>query len=176
MATMTLGFGLFIDLDVNASWAKIVVFQAVAGLGVGPNFQSPLIALQTLVSPKDNATATSTFVFIRNFASALSVVLGGVIFQNCMESQFVQLRAELGSTTAAQLSGGSASSNAVVLETLRSVQREVARTAFVYSLKMMWILYASVAAIGAVASAFIGKQTLSQQYEETKTGLDNEYS
>lgn len=49
MTTMTLGFGLFIDLDVNSSWAKIIMYQIVAGTGVGPNFQSPLIALQSLV-------------------------------------------------------------------------------------------------------------------------------
>jgi hypothetical protein len=46
---MTLGFGLFIDFDVNSSWAKIIVYQIVAGIGVGPNFQAPLIALQSLV-------------------------------------------------------------------------------------------------------------------------------
>jgi MFS family permease len=49
MFMMTLGFGLFIDLDVNSSWAKIIVYQIIAGIGVGPNFQAPLIALQSLV-------------------------------------------------------------------------------------------------------------------------------
>lgn len=49
MTVMTLGFGLFIDFDVNTSWAKIIIFQIIAGIGVGPNFQSPLIALQSLV-------------------------------------------------------------------------------------------------------------------------------
>lgn len=49
MFMMTLGFGLFIDFDVNTSWAKIIIYQIIAGIGVGPNFQSPLIALQSLV-------------------------------------------------------------------------------------------------------------------------------
>lgn len=49
MFMMTLGFGLFIDLDANSSWAKIIIFQIIAGIGVGPNFQAPLIALQSLV-------------------------------------------------------------------------------------------------------------------------------
>lgn len=49
MAMMTVGFGLFIDLGVNSSWAKIIIFQIIAGIGVGPNFQAPLIALQSLV-------------------------------------------------------------------------------------------------------------------------------
>jgi EmrB/QacA subfamily drug resistance transporter len=49
MFMMTLGFGLFINFNVNSSWAKIIIFQIIAGIGVGPNFQSPLIALQSLV-------------------------------------------------------------------------------------------------------------------------------
>jgi MFS family permease len=54
LVMMTLGFGLFIDLGPNSSWAKIIIYQIVAGIGVGPNFQSPLIALQSLV-PVRNA-------------------------------------------------------------------------------------------------------------------------
>lgn len=46
---MAAGFGTFIDLGVHSSWAKIIIFQIIAGIGVGPNFQSPLIALQSLV-------------------------------------------------------------------------------------------------------------------------------
>lgn len=49
MLAMTLGFGLFINLGVNSSWAKIIVYQIIVGIGVGPNFQAPLIALQSLV-------------------------------------------------------------------------------------------------------------------------------
>lgn len=39
MTLMTLGFGLFIDLDAHANWPKIIIFQIIAGIGVGPNFQ-----------------------------------------------------------------------------------------------------------------------------------------
>jgi MFS family permease len=46
MGCMTLGWGLLIDLGSTANWAKIILFQLVAGIGVGPNFQSPLISLQ----------------------------------------------------------------------------------------------------------------------------------
>lgn len=46
---MTIGFGLFIDLGPNSSWAKIIIYQIIGGLGTGPNFQAPLIALQSLV-------------------------------------------------------------------------------------------------------------------------------
>lgn len=49
MFMMTLGTGLFIDLGAHSGWAKIIIYQVIAGIGVGPNFQAPLIAMQSLV-------------------------------------------------------------------------------------------------------------------------------
>ena len=63
MVMMTLGTGLFIDLPYNvgahSSWARIVLFQIIFGLGVGPNFQAPLIALQSLVNVSFSHGSTS---------------------------------------------------------------------------------------------------------------------
>jgi MFS family permease len=58
MTLMTIGTGLFIDLGANSSWAKIIIYQAIAGIGVGPNFQAPLIALQSLV-PVSHSSSSS---------------------------------------------------------------------------------------------------------------------
>ncbi|KAK3047141.1 hypothetical protein LTS18_013216, partial [Coniosporium uncinatum] len=113
---MTLGWGLFINFGAEANWAKIIMYQVIAGVGVGPNFQAPLIALQSLVQPRDIATATATFAFIRNLATSISVVIGGVIFQNEMASRAGTLRAALGDQTAAQLGGGNAGANVAVVE------------------------------------------------------------
>uniref|UniRef100_L2FN73 Major facilitator superfamily transporter n=2 Tax=Colletotrichum gloeosporioides species complex TaxID=2707338 RepID=L2FN73_COLFN len=86
MAVATLGFGLFHDLPLQRNFTKIVLYQIVAGLGIGPNFQSPLIAVQTSVEPRDIAAATSTFGFIRQMATSISVVIGGVVFNNEMQN------------------------------------------------------------------------------------------
>lgn len=53
---MTLGFGLLIDLKRTTSVAVLAVFQIIAGLGVGPNFQAPLIALQSNIAPQEIGT------------------------------------------------------------------------------------------------------------------------
>src|SRR5437588_10756650 len=87
MFLMTLGFGLFIDLPNHAEWAKIIIYQMIAGVGVGPNFQSPLIALQNHVARHDIAVATGTFGFVRQLATSMSVVLGGVVFQNILSTK-----------------------------------------------------------------------------------------
>ncbi|KAA6415833.1 MAG: major facilitator superfamily transporter [Lasallia pustulata] len=134
---MTLGFGLYIDLPAHPSWARIILYQIIAGLGVGPNFQSPLIALQSLVQPKDIATATATFGFTRNLASSISVVLGGVIFQNGMRKRRGALEAGLPATVAAQLSGGEAGANTGVVKTLPAAEKAVAAEAFADALRVM---------------------------------------
>lgn len=196
MVVMTLGFGLFIDLNATSSWAKIILYQIVAGIGVGPNFQGPLLALQSLIEPRDIATATATLGFTRNLATSISVVIGGVVFQNAMQQQLPALRQALGTSTANLLSGRSAGANVMIVRRLPPAQREVAKAAFAQSLRKLWILYVAMSAAGIIVSAFIsgfypsshlrrikekpfllirvratGRQTLSKVHHKTPTGL-----
>ena len=137
---MTIGFGLFIDLDIDLNWAKIIIFQIVAGIGVGPNFQSPLLALQTRIKPRDIATATATFGFTRNISTSVSVVIGGVVFQNQMVKKYAMLAASLGPQLADRLSGGSAGANVGLVQSLPLAQQRIVRQAFYASLRTMWIM------------------------------------
>jgi hypothetical protein len=174
MAVLVLGVGLFQDWDVTANWPKIILFQIIAGIGVGPNFQSPLLALQTLVAPRDIATATATFGFTRNLSTSISVVIGGVVFQNEMNKRSSTLVAALGQQTADLLSGGSAGASIGIVEQLPPAQQAVARLAFFQSLQTMWILYVAFAGLGLLISLLIGNQKLSKDHTIVKTGLTNE--
>ncbi|KIM97822.1 hypothetical protein OIDMADRAFT_203009 [Oidiodendron maius Zn] len=173
-SVLVLGFGLFQDLDLTANWAKIILFQIVAGIGVGPNFQSPLIALQTKVAPRDIATATATFGFTRNLSTAISVVIGTVVFQNEMNRHSDTLIAALGPQLAAELSGGSAGASVGIVAALPPDQQAVARLAFFESLKTMWIMYVAFAALGLLVSLLVGNQKLSKDHTIMKTGLNQE--
>ncbi|KAI1414881.1 MFS general substrate transporter [Hypoxylon sp. FL1857] len=173
MLFMTLGFGLFIDLGAQADWAKIIIFQIIAGVGVGPNFQSPLIALQTSVEPRDIAAVTSTFGFVRQLSTSISVVIGGVVFQNGMEKQYPTLLAQLGPELANQLSGGSAGGNVGLVASLPGRQGEIARTAYWNSLRDMYIMYTAIAGVGLLVSPFISQRKLSREHHEHKTGLQS---
>ncbi|KAL8903699.1 MAG: hypothetical protein Q9171_007309, partial [Xanthocarpia ochracea] len=171
MFFMTLGFGLYIDLPDSPSWSRIILYQIVAGIGVGPNFQAPLIALQTLVKAKDIATATATFGFTRNIATSISVVIGGVIFQNGMARRQDTLAAGLPPETAAVLGGGSAGSATELVKGLPPQQKRVADRVYTESLRMMWVYYVVVAVVGLGCSFAIGKETLSKVHEVRKQGL-----
>ncbi|CAI6332180.1 unnamed protein product [Periconia digitata] len=171
---LTAGFGTFIDLTPNSSWSKIIIYQIIAGMGVGPNFQSPLIALQSLVPKRDIATATATFGFVRNLGSAISVVIGSVVFQNEMVSKQPMLVDALGASTAASFGGGSAGANVGLIQQLPDNEKGIARQAFSDSLSTMWIMYVCFSACGLVVSLLITKNVLSKEHEETKTGLEAE--
>lgn len=171
---MVLGYGLFIDFDANSGWAKLIIFQIIAGVGIGPNFQAPLIALQTHILPRDIATGTATFGFIRQLATSMSVVIGQVVFQNQMEKKQAQLVAALGPAKAARLGGSNAGANTQVIDSLPPAQKAVARTAFADSLQPMWIMYCCFAAAGLLSALLIQKTALSAKHEETKVGLEAE--
>jgi hypothetical protein len=168
---MTLGFGLLIDLEVGANWAKIIIFEIIAGIGTGPNFQSPLLALQAKIAPRDIATATATFGFIRNLSTSISVVIGGVVFQNQMAQKSAYLSSVLGSELANQIGGASAGASVGLVQALPSDQQVIIRQAFFDSLRAMWIMYAAFSVVGLLSTYFISTTKLSKEHQITKTGL-----
>ncbi|KAK0762087.1 hypothetical protein N5P37_004888 [Trichoderma harzianum] len=168
---MTIGFGLFIDLGARANWAKIIIFQIIAGIGVGPNFQSPLIALQTNVEPRDIGAATASFQFLRQLGTSTSVVIGGVIFDNEMQKQQAFLQRELGPELAARFSGSEAASSVFLIASLDGHQKEVAQTAYWNAMQKMFIAYTCFVSLGLFISLFVKQKTLSKQHTEHKTGL-----
>lgn len=174
---MTLGFGLFIDLPSGRhSWARIIIYQIIAGIGAGPNFQAPLIALQTKVHPKDIASATAMFGFTRNLSTAMAVVIGGVIFQNGMNTREATLSVSVGQRVAIELGGGGAGASMEIVKDLPPGQKEAATKAYTDSLKMMWVFFTCVAAVGVAVSLMIDKSKLSKLHALQKTGLAEQES
>ncbi|KAI1077297.1 MFS general substrate transporter [Whalleya microplaca] len=173
MVAMTIGFGLFIDLGAEANWAKIIIYQIIAGIGTGPNFQSPLIAIQSTTAPRDIASATGTFGFLRQLSTSISVVIGGVVFQNSMDKQYPYLLSKLGPEIANQLSGSSAGANVGLVASLPDEQGVVAKAAYSNSLRDMFIMYTAFAGLGLLISPLVGQRHLSREHQEHKTGLHN---
>lgn len=178
-ALMTLGYGLFIDLGPTANWAKIICFQVVLGTGVGPNFQSPLLALQSTVQPRDIASATGTFMFFRQLSTSISIVVGGVIFASGMARQEGQLRAALGGDEAVVrlLTGSNAQASVTQVQQLPAAQRAVAQAAYWRAMRDMFIFYVAFAGLGLVVSFFVSGSTLTEKgHTEHKTGLGTLHS
>ncbi|KAG8528271.1 uncharacterized protein KY384_007188 [Bacidia gigantensis] len=170
---LVLGFGLFIDLSSARDWPKIIIFQIIAGLGVGPNFQAPLIGLQNGVSPQDLATATSAYSFARNVAGSIGVVVGGVIFQNGFQKRAGLLRQGLGANAGYFLGGGAIASVDKVKK-LPALQRDLVRSVYDQAIREIWYFGVAFAAVGLVVILGCRKTVLSKEHVEVSTGLDGE--
>lgn len=171
---MTLGWGLFINLDAHSSWAKIILYQIVAGLGTGPLFQAPIIALQAFINPRDIGTATATLGFIRQLATSTSVVIGEVVYQNQMSKKAGQLSQVLTPAQLGRVTGGNAGANTGFINQLPQPQKGDVREAFANSLQPMWIMYTCFAALGFLIMFLVKRKQLTREHEETKTGLEAE--
>ncbi|CAK7269445.1 hypothetical protein SEPCBS57363_003606 [Sporothrix epigloea] len=168
---LTIGFALFTNLGAEANWAKIFLYQIVASIGVGPNFQTTLLSLHTTVDRRDLASATATHGFIRQMATTISVVLGGVAFQNQMQRQHDSLVVSIGAPAADLLSGSNAASSVYLVNGLTGPALHAARAAYWNAIQTMFIMYAAFAGSGMVVSCFITQSTLSKELVDHKTGL-----
>lgn len=141
---------------------------------VGPLFQSPLIALQGGIDPRDIATATAAFGFVRNIGTSISVVVGGAILQNEISKHRAILEASLPPAVAGALTGGSAGSSIGVVNSLSAGPKRVAQDVYGESLWPMWTFYVALCGVAIIAAFFIKQKDLSRNHKETETGLEAE--
>ncbi|EFQ98654.1 hypothetical protein MGYG_01676 [Nannizzia gypsea CBS 118893] len=169
---LVLGTGLYINLPSHRSLVKVILYQLVAGMGIGPNFQAPIIAIQSHIRPSDIATATASIAFCRNLASSISVVIGGVIIQNRLQDNILQIQHLLSPKTLEALQGVSAGASVHIIQALPPNEKQPVLDAYTKSFSTMWIFYTAFAAIGFLVSLLLQKKKLNKEHEVTKTGLD----
>jgi hypothetical protein len=174
MILLTIGHGLYIDLQSYISWSRIIIFQIIVGCGAGPNFQAPLIALYSGIEPRDMASGTSMFNFARNIGAAISVVIGGSIFSNQISTRRDELSAVLPLALVDQLSGGGVGGARDIVNALPDAQKSVVRVVYTESLKTLWIFYVCIAFLGLATCFLLKKKVLSKTHNEHKTGLVTE--
>ena len=172
--TLTLGLGLFYDLPNRKTWSKVIIYQIIAGLGVGLIFQPPLIALQSNVPAQDNAAATASFGLMRNVASAIGVVIGSVAVSNKMNDQQSILFQELGASAADLFSGSNAQANVFRIGDLDSAQQKIVHQAFWLSIRNIWTIGVAFAAAGLLVCLLIHHKKLDKTHVVVKTGLAGE--
>lgn len=171
---LTIGTGLYIHLDRTSSVGEIAGFELVAGIGSGFLFESPLIAIQAMVSQADTATATATFGFIRNIAMSTSIVVGGVAFQNSMDSRVPALQAAGLDNTLIQAFGyGDAAANVELIRTVKDIgQKQAVQDAYAGSLSIVWTVFTVIAGVGLLGSVFMKHRDLATDHTETVTGIE----
>jgi hypothetical protein len=174
LVALVLGHGLYINLQAYASWPRIVIYQIISGIGLGPLFQAPLIAVFSLTKPADIASTAATFFFARDIATAMSLVFGGVIFQNRVAAQSDKITSVLPSDLAAEILGAAESTALNIIPTLREDWRLVVVDVYTESIRAEWIFYTAIGAVAILLSLLISKQFLSTDHKIHRTGLETQ--
>lgn len=176
MLMTTVGFSLFITMRTTTSLASLIAIEVVAAIGIGAVFQAPLVAYQAAVDAADMAIATALFGFVRSLSTSISVVVGGVVFQNTIGEFGNCMRDVLGNASLAQdFSAANASSSVLVVQTLSLVQQDVVKNAYMESLRAMWKMYASVGGCGFVAALLLKEHSVGVVgHEESGAGATSD--
>lgn len=171
---VTLGVGLFYDFPQWKTWSKIIIYQIIAGLGVGMGYQPPLIALQSNVPAQDNAAATAAFGTVRNLASAIGVVIGSATYANKMNAGHGQLVSILGAQEASYFSGNEAQANVLRIPHLSIAQQDAVRIVSWAAIRDIWIVAVCIAGAAFLVSFIIRRKKLDKDHVVVKTGLAGE--
>ena len=139
-ALLALGTGLLIYLKFGEPLTKLVVFQIIVGMGVGMNMEPPLLAAQAAASKIDTAVVIATMGFIRNIATSIAIVVGGVIFQNSMDTKYEDLVAGVGQQVAVNFKGDHAAANVELIGSLSMQDQGAVRRAYFDSFRGVWIM------------------------------------
>ena len=145
----TLGYGLYMDLQPYASWPRIVLYQMIVGMGLGPNFQATLIALQANVKPSEMSQATAAFSLVRQLAASISVVVGTVIYNHEVAARKAKLVAALGSALATEIVAASTATSSITRQ-LPVDERQIVFDVITKGLWYVWLLYLCISAFGLV--------------------------
>ncbi|OJJ43969.1 hypothetical protein ASPZODRAFT_122043 [Penicilliopsis zonata CBS 506.65] len=171
---MSLGIGLCIDLGFEKNLVKLFAFEILAGVGSGMNIEAPMIAAQAAASVRDTAAVLASMGFIRSISSAISTVVGGVVFQDQMNRENPNLVKQLGRELASKFNGGQASANVDLINTLPETQQIIVRRAYYQSLKRMWIMYVAFSGMAIIFNLFIQAHHLSSEHEAAVLGVNRE--
>lgn len=152
--------GLFVSFTSRASMARLIVFQLILSLGIGPLFQAPLVAIQACARPGDAALASSMFLSVQTFASAISIVVGQVFLQGALRRKASRLR-DIGipEEMSDALSKDFAYADSLKIS-WTSEQLSVFQGVLAASISQTWIVYAAIAAVGLIASLLLRHKPL----------------
>ncbi|CAG7935307.1 unnamed protein product [Penicillium salamii] len=173
---LVLGSGLLISLKFEADITKFIIFQILIGVGVGMNIEAPILAAQAATSVRDTAAVTATMGFVRSLSTAISVVVGGVVFQNEMNAKNGELVSGLGSDSslASMFNGGNAASSVEEIKSagLSVDQQIMVRKTYFESLRIVWIMYVAFAGLATILNLFVRARKLRSENEGAVLGID----
>ncbi|PWN54306.1 MFS general substrate transporter [Violaceomyces palustris] len=143
-AIMTLGYALMATLDADSNRAKQELYIAVAGLGLGCLFQTPLVALMAAMPHGDMSTTVAAMQLMRSMAATMGIAISGAIFNSESRSRLASIAGYSGS---AESGKGGLDLRGLVHIQPPELSHEVIR-AYAKALQVIWIAFAPMVGVG----------------------------
>jgi len=162
---MTLAIGLLITLPSYLNLAMLVPFLILLGIGFGPNFHAPLLALQAKLQPEDVAAGTATFGFVRMLSGALGIVICQVVYQSTVKLMIRNdpyWEANIPVFNIKPLLTGSTVS-AADISNMDDHSHQVLQKLLTMAISRVWILLCCVSFLGLVVSMGVERKRLDKE-------------
>ncbi|KAG8904966.1 hypothetical protein FRB99_000968 [Tulasnella sp. 403] len=168
-AFAAIGVGLLSLLKVSSSPAMIIGFQVIEGIGLGILYSAATFPVLAAVSISENAHAIALLVFLRNFSQTWGITIGGTILQN-------ELKRHLPEAFLDSLAQQSGTGNSQSVEIAYAVIPQVSslpepiktgvRDAFATSLRIIWIVMASLCVVGFLSVLLMKELKMHEKTDE----------
>lgn len=151
MILFAVGGGMITTLDLDSPMKEWFGYQVIAGLGVGPGFQTAVLVVQTVVEPEMIPVATAAVQFFQSLGGAIFIAVAQALFQNGLVSGVEKLGVERLDPFIFINSG--ASQVGSILEKMQLSQlKDAVLTAYVHGLRDSYYITVACAS-GAVLAA-----------------------
>lgn len=157
--------GLLSTLNPHSNVARRIIYPALYGIPVGCNFQSFLIGLQTRISRRDIAVATTMQAYIRQLGMSIGIAVGGVAFQD----RITTLARQSDNPTLMRLLSGNAPASVNAVKHLPDNLKSIAANYYMEAFQVVFYVFAALAGAGCIITLFIPQNELKMQDQRQET-------
>lgn len=130
---MCIGAGLLLTIQVDTTTPKMIGYQILYGFGMGMAFQSPNLAVQTVLPQKDAPMGIALMFFGQLLGGAVFVSVG----ENVLDNQLVKRLSGFPGFSPSLVTSGGATS---LIQSLPSAVRDAALVPYNESLRQVFLV------------------------------------
>lgn len=153
----TLGMGLMTMLDADTSVALQEIYPLLAGIGLGPLFQTPLVALTAAMPPAQMAVSVASYALVRSASGTVGITVAGAIFNAGVQSRLKIIPEYANMATSASQTD---LKNLIHIQPPSLAKQVVA--AYGDSLRLVWIVLTPLIGVGFLCSLGIKGYSLNR--------------
>ncbi|MDT0269728.1 MDR family MFS transporter [Streptomyces sp. DSM 44915] len=165
---LTLGFLVLSTIDHQTSLVLVGAGMFLVGVGVGMAMQNLLLVVQNTVSLHEIGAASGAITFFRSLGGTMGVSVLGAVLAHQVSTRIAQGLAAAGIDPA----GGAAGGSTLNIDAMPPAVREVVQAAYGDATGNIFLISASIAVVGLVATLFLTPTKLRDSLDLAPAGAE----